>query len=388
MEIIPIGRHATGLGQVERASPRIPRMSTIGVTTGMAAMLLSLAVAADSWHRTSTFASIPAAIGHAGPLFDAPVAMPITVTSAGQTAPWVTTDQELRDSVEMWKRMHLADWNAVPAPWRDQALDKMLARYRHVLNDPSSWDAMNALDWDAVPQPIRTVAYRRMIAYWSGFYAVGAEFDLPSGTVAETLAAIVMSESWFDHRARAPNRDGTWDVGLGQASLYARERLRELHAEGLVDASFSEDDSFNPWRATRFVALWMLLMIEEANGDLDRAVRAYNRGIGDAGDSFGADYLAAVHRRLTRYIRNVDAPASWDFVWRRSRAMIREDAIDIPQGAPPSVEPTGTSNGCFSQFPATRSATLADAYRIRDCVSPGSNLIGPDVAAERRSRPR
>src|SRR5687768_17390689 len=174
--------------------------------------------------------------------------------------------------------MHVADWNGVPEPLRAEGLDHMLGRYDYLLDSPAAWDRMDAFDWDAVPQPVRTVAYRRMIAYWSGFYDVGAAFDLPAPAVAETLAAIVMSESWFDHRARSINRDGTVDVGLAQASPFARQRLRELHASGDIDATLSENDYYDPWMATRFVALWMHLMLEESHGDFERAVRAYNRG--------------------------------------------------------------------------------------------------------------
>jgi hypothetical protein len=307
-----------------QATVRVPkRLRWRYIVAAAMVALVAFVIAGDRWLRVTTFQSRPAAPVGAAPLFRAPVVMPVTVSAAEQRAPWLTTDEEVRESVEMWKRMHFADWNGVPAPLRGEGLDNMLRRYRHILNNPAAWDRMDAYDWDVVPQPVRTVAYRRMVAYWTGFYDVGAAFDLPAPIVGETLAAIVMSESWFDHRARSLNRDRTWDVGLAQASPFARQRLRELHARGRVDAALTEGDYYNPWMATRFVALWMLRMLEEAHGDLDMAVRAYNRGSGDAGDTLGADYLAAVQRRRAQYIRNVGAPPSWDDLWRRARVVIQ-----------------------------------------------------------------
>jgi hypothetical protein len=239
----------------------------------------------------------------------------ITVTVAGGLAPWRVTERELLRVTSIWQRMHLADWNGVPELLRDAALNDMLDRYAAVLHAPRTWDRMDAHDWDRVPQPVRTVAYRQMIAYWSGFYGVGRLYDLPPRLVSDTLSAIVMSESWFNHRAVRVNAGGDRDLGLAQASDFARERLRTLARLGLADVHLEDEDYFNPWMATRFVAFWMRLMLAEAEGDLDRAVRMYNRGKSRAGDAAGDRYWATIQSRLDTFIRNRSAPDSWAYIW-------------------------------------------------------------------------
>jgi hypothetical protein len=333
-----INLYATGNGgsaavgsyvaDVERNSdiPRAARPALLPNTFVFVMVLLVSAVAGYFWLHQRLESPLPEVqlIDPHKALFDlTPVT--VTITAGPHRVEWQTSVHEIQTDWTLWRRMHLADWNAVPEDLRQQGLDNMVVKYRGILMSPSAWDAMSPTDWDLVPQPIRTVAYRQMLAYWTGYYDVGAKYNIPPRRMANNLAAIVMSESWFDHRGLFINGDGTQDIGLAGASDFARKRVRKLHELGLVDAALADDDYYNPWMATRFVAIWMSLMLDEAGGDLELAIRAYHRGIGDARDSLGTKYVQTVQQRLTRFIRNQDAPPAWDYVWRRTREIEQQE---------------------------------------------------------------
>jgi hypothetical protein len=256
-------------------------------------------------------------------LIDPPLV--VTITAGQEHPPWATTASLLTHSRLLWRLMSLSDWNTVPTELREESLDRMMTAYRAELIDPRRWDHMHARDWDQVPQPIRTVAYREMTAFWTGFYGLGDRHQLDPAAVRETLAAVIMTESWFDHRALHVDETGNRDIGLAQASDFARARMRVLAANGVVDVAFDDAEYENPWPATRFLAIWMGLLLDENGGNLWRSVRAYNRGSARADDQRGNEYAATVQRRLRRFIRNLDAPPAWSFVWRRGREIERSE---------------------------------------------------------------
>jgi hypothetical protein len=245
-----------------------------------------------------------------------------TITENWKDSPAVAPIAAIRSDQALWNRMHLANWDTVPAPLREEVLETMFRRYQHVVADPKVWDAMRASDWDQVPQPIRVMAFRHMTEYWSGFYHVGADFHIPRRLMADTLSAIVMTESWFEHRAVNTGHKGRGDLGVAQASAEARERMRTLYRANRVDVLLHDKDYFDPWRGTRFVAIWMRLMLEEAGGDLDLAIRAYHSGAPGALNGDGGDYLKAV-KRYRLFLRNPpDNTPAWNFLWHQDQTRL------------------------------------------------------------------
>ncbi len=276
----------------------------------------------DRWRRhviaaapLPPFVPLPARLWDQTPL-------QVTTTVAWQKIPTRATVDRVRHDSALWRRMFFDDFDRLPDSLRATALESMWRRYGGLVRAPSTWDRMTARDWDLVPQPIRAMAFVEMVRYWSGFYQTGQAYGLPRGTVTNTMAAVLMLESGFVHRAIAINTAGNRDLGLAQASDYTRTVLTRLHGEGRIDfAPASEADYEDPWQASRVLVLWFGLMLDETRGDLDIAIRAYNRGAPLARMGAGDDYLQLVVDRRRRYFRDETRSPTWAFLRNKVTAL-------------------------------------------------------------------
>lgn len=238
---------------------------------------------------------------------------PVTIT---RTVLWqkmrsvVTTHALLHDRT-VWRGMHFDDWDRIEPPLRQQGIAAMIGVYAPVLSGPDRWARMSTADWDAVPQPVRALAYLRMVWHWTEAEGVGEDLGRPWRDLAPTIAAIVMAESWFEHRAINENAWGNRDLGLAQCSDHCRATLGRMAEAGDVPFLLEEEQYFNPWFATRVAVVWFNRELRRAKGDIELAIRAYHRGMHAALDEKGDVYLAGVLDKRTRYILNQGVSGSW-----------------------------------------------------------------------------
>jgi hypothetical protein len=68
-------------------------------------------------------------------------------------------------------------------------------------------------------------------------------------------------------------------------------------------------------------------LLQELGGDLDAAIRAYHRGARRVREDphEGIEYLETIESRRRRYIRNEESGPTWDYLWRRDRAITDAD---------------------------------------------------------------
>ena len=301
----------------------------VAVAAG-AVLLLAAVVGGLRVHEFARSRDAPAPVRPPTPLRALSDLRPVAITTT--TPAWkkvheVVTVDRLRTDRVLWRRMHFGDWDTIPTAMREPALGALLHAYRPVLADAALWQQMSAADWDKVPQPIRAMAYLRMVWYWAVAEDVGGEFGLEPRRVAHTIAAIVMAESWFEHRAVNENQWGNRDLGLAQCSDHCRSELAVMAADGQISFSLSEADYFNPWIATRVATVWFNRELRASGGDVDLALRAYHRGLDQADDALGDGY----HARVTRLRRTYITAQLQSPTWRLLVAALSPLSSDTPR---------------------------------------------------------
>jgi len=308
------------LAGADRLDDAVPgaRRWRLGAVVTTASLSIALVAGGLRLHDFATAREIPAVAPAPSPLHSVVdrrlVAITLT-TPAWTKVREVVTVNTLRTDRRLWRQMHVGDWDRIPQYLREPALRNMIDAYAPVLAGPRTWSRMSASDWDDIPQPIRAMAFLRMIWHWAVVEDVGVEFGLQPRRMAHSIGAILMAESWFEHRAINENEWGR-DLGLAQCSTFCQRIMAAMALTGAIRFAPSEAGYFNPWVATRVATVWFKRELIRAEGDVNLAIRAYHRGIDDAMDEKGDVYLGRVLRLREQYVREQTASESWRFLAR------------------------------------------------------------------------
>ena len=302
----------------------------------------------------------------------------VTVTRDWKKIQLQCSADEVIASPSIWMDMHFADWDHLPADIRRRGLLRLRHRFANALAGAPAWSLMRTVDWDAMPQPVRMAVFPLMIEHWVRQYGLGSALGVPLPLVSDTVSAIVMAESWFQHRADVVNEWGNRDIGLGQCSDRCRRELARLAETGSIGFTLNDEDYFNPWHATRAAVVWFGLELVRAEGDVDLAIRAYHRGFEAASRGEGVEYLQNVRRLRGKYF---ESAAGHSPTWRRLAAWARSAAKD-DLAAPFPVAIAAASN---IEQPAPAGDAGANGRQLASSAAPASET--PAGAESSHARP-
>jgi hypothetical protein len=314
-----------------------PRRRVWRFRLGVAALMALALAAAYGWFRLYQWVNYRHAPLVAAPdiveaLTDRSTVQITITTPSWETLPMVVPLERLGWDPSIWRQMHFGNWDRLPREVREPALGRMAHVYAPLLRDPAVWREMTAGDWVEVPQPVRAVAFLRMVHHWTVSRQVGVQFGLDPVQIGQTIGAIIMAESWFDHLAINVNPYGNRDVGLAQCSDHCRRTLAQMAADGEIPFAPTEMEYFDPSIATWVATVWFERELRRAEGDVELAIRAYHRGLDNAMDERGTAYLANVLRLRERYVRTQRTSASWRFLVERIAFQARLGRLrDVPR---------------------------------------------------------
>ena len=234
------------------------------------------------------------------------------------TASWIkvaiiTTRQAVKADHTLWRRMHFEDWDKLPRELMEAGLANLLKRYGQSLTIHWHGRGCNLpLGSDPATRPGDGVLEHHQV---TGTNATRSD----SGTALTDVSSPTpfRPSRWLSLgssiRAINVNVDGSRDIG--RRALRLRPARHSEVACPWPDRFCAHGGRVpRPLQSSTDAEVRFQIMLDEADRDLDLAIRAYNQRYRRALRGEGQEYLESVKRRRRRFIRNDGTSRAWRFL--------------------------------------------------------------------------